>query len=111
MSAFTCSVHQLGKAPKKIQLFGDKKKPEPAQHVIEFPGGAIEVTRTTDGNYWAHILINRDWADSDQAGKQSALGEIVGSRIGYKVAGGNVIEIPDQSAVEQIAVLIKPVRS
>ena len=50
-----------GKAPRKIELLGDKTiRPEPATHIIEFPGGAIELSRTTDGNYWAHIIVNRD---------------------------------------------------
>jgi hypothetical protein len=38
-----------------ILLQGDPRKPEPIHTQIVFPGGKIEVTRTTDGDYWAHI--------------------------------------------------------
>lgn len=107
MEAFTCKVHQLKKAPRRIELLGDKKRPESAQHVIEFPGGAIEVSRTSDGNYWAHIHINRDWADSDMDGIKGAIGEVVGSRLqtenGLNEIAGN--------GISQIAVLIKTKRA
>jgi hypothetical protein len=45
---------------KTIHLYGDKKtKTEPAQHIITFPGGSVEVSRCDDGTYWAHIARNR----------------------------------------------------
>lgn len=108
MDKFTCKNMMIKKAPAKIELLGDKtKRPEPAQHVIEFPGGAIEVSRTSDGNYWAHILINRQFADADFEGMHNRYGEIVDSRI---TADGDVMDIPDYPNITQVAVLIKPVR-
>ena len=97
--------YRYEKAPKKITLLGDKRKPESAEHIIEFPGGAIEVARTSDGNYWAHIIVNRNWADSDQEGSYAAIGEVIGSRIGH---ADGVETVPDQDSIYQIAVLIKP---
>lgn len=45
---------------KNIHLQGDKRiKTEPAQHIITFPGGSVEVSRCEDGTYWAHIARNR----------------------------------------------------
>lgn len=106
MDAFTCKNFFLSKAPKKIELLGDKtKRPEPAQHIIEFPGGAVEISRTTDGNYWAHIIVNRDWADSDMKGLRGAIGEVVGGRIDTP---NGVISIPGgHENITQIAILIK----
>ena len=103
--AFTCKVEQLGEAPKRIELLGDKtKRPESAQHVIEFPGGAIEVSRTSSGDYWAHIHVNRDWAMDDMKGIKGAIGEVVGSRLDD---GKTVAELPSQKNIVQIAVLIR----
>jgi hypothetical protein len=110
MSAFTAKVYQAGKAPKRISLLGDKARPESAQHVIEFPGGAIELTRTTDGNYWAHIIVNRGDVVDDAEGRVSALGEIVGSRIGRSHPDG-VEDIDRSDSIEQIAVLIRPTKA
>ena len=110
MEAFTCKSYILGekKTPKKIELIGDKKKrPEPAQHIIEFPGGAIEVSRTTDGNYWAHIMVNRNQLVDDCEGIYSSYGEIVGARID---AENGVNPIPDHERITQVALLIKPIR-
>lgn len=106
--AFTCKVMNLGesKTPERITLLGDKyKKPEPAQHVIEFPGGAVEVSRTSDGKYWAHIIVNRDFAIDDCKGYRSAIGEIVGTRIDDD---SGVRSIPGGD-IHQVAILIKTV--
>jgi len=100
-------------APQRIQLLGDKtRRPEPATHIIEFPGGAIELSRTTDGNYWAHIIVNRDFALPDEVdGMEGAYGEIVGSRIDYEYpAEPNIVEVPHARKLRQIAILIKPCR-
>jgi hypothetical protein len=111
--AFTCQVHQIKRAPKRIELLGDKaKRPESAQHVIEFPGGAIEVSRTSSGDYWAHIIINRDWANDNMEGLRGAYGEVVGHRLGRDDDRVRPL-VPDeeQGHIAQIAVLIRSSRS
>ena len=111
MSAFTAKVYQCGKAPKRIELLGDKtKRPESAQHIIEFPGGAVELTRTTDGNYWAHIIINRGQVIDDAEGRASARGLAIESRIGRQHAA-SIGSIEACSDIEQIAVLIRTVKA
>jgi hypothetical protein len=98
-----------GKAPAQRALFGDKKtKIEPATHIIEFPGGAIELSRTSEGNYWAHVIVNQDWADNDCDGLHHAYGEIVGSRIDYQYPHAPIESIPDATQIHQIAILIRP---
>ena len=37
---------------------GNKKSPEPTSGVILFPGGHVEVSRTSDGDYWAHVYAD-----------------------------------------------------
>ena len=82
--AFTAKNWPIGKAPARVKLEGDKtKRAEPAQHVIEFPGGSIELSRTSDGEYWAHIAVNREWGGNDGEGRTSALGEVSDMRIDY----------------------------
>lgn len=109
--AFTAKNFNIKKAPKRIELLGDKtKRPESAQHIIEFPGGAIEVSRTTDGNYWAHIIVHRGEIVDDTEGRTGAIGKIVGSRIGRSYPH-DVSDIENADDIEQIAVLIRPTRS
>lgn len=85
----TMKVYQFGKAPGVITLEGDKEKAvEPAQHVIEFPGGSIELTRIEmpDGSYeyWAHIAANQQQMIPGSKGRDGLYGHVVGSRIDYK---------------------------
>jgi hypothetical protein len=111
MSAFTAKNYQIGarNTPHRIELLGDKTvKPESATHIIEFPGGAIELSRTVDDEYWAHIIVNRKWAWSELDGRESAIGQIVDSRIFRRDSG--LAEIDDTDEVEQIAVLIRASR-
>jgi hypothetical protein len=106
----TVKSFMYGDAPKKVELLGDKVvRPEPATHIIEFPGGAIELSRTTDGNYWAHIIVNRDFTVDDTRGLRAAYGKIVGSRIDYEFpCDPNIVAVPRAQRVRQIAVLIQP---
>ncbi len=110
MQAFTAKNWNIDKAPRRVELLGDKqKKPEPAQHIIEFPGGAIEVSRTSDGNYWAHIIINQAQRVDDAEGRESAFGQIIGSRLCASGQMG-VSDLPNAERITQIAVLIQPAR-
>jgi len=107
----TTTSFLFGKAPRKIELLGDKTvRPEPATHIIEFPGGAIELSRTTQGDYWAHIIVNRDFAlPDDVEGLRKAYGEIAGSRIDYEFpTEPNIVEVPHAEQMRQIAILIRP---
>lgn len=101
--AFTTKNYPIAKAPREIRLLGEKEKPEPASHIINFPGGAIELSRTSHGDYWAHILIS----DNPHACGQSA-GEIIGSRI---TSDHGVAAIPAAPNIRQIALLIRPVKN
>lgn len=107
--AFTAKSWPFTRAPKRIELLGDKtKRPEPAQHIIEFPGGAIEVSRTASGDYWAHIVVNHGFADDDQDGMHAATGDVIDSRVFRP--GSGLSEVGDHQRIQQIAVLIRPVR-
>ena len=108
--AFTSKNYQIRKAPRRIELLGDKHvRPEPAQHIIEFPGGAIELSRTTDGCYWAQIMIHRGTPIDDVEGYRECAAEIVDSRIDRSYPDG-IEAIVRDSNIEQIAVLIRPSR-
>ena len=111
MSAYTARNYQFGKGPKHIELLGDKtKKPESCQHIIEFPGGAIELSRTSSGDYWAHIIVHRDHVVPDAEGRESAVGQVIDGRIGREFPHG-VVGIDGAESIEQIAVLIRSTKA
>jgi hypothetical protein len=106
MEKFTAKNYPIEKAPKRITLGGDKtKRPEPAQHIIEFPGGAVEVSRTTEGNYWAHIIVNHDLHRGAKG--RASRGAVIDGRIDY-FNGSSVCDIDNADLVSQIAILIQP---
>ncbi|TJY57426.1 hypothetical protein E4T66_18640 [Sinimarinibacterium sp. CAU 1509] len=41
----------------QITFNGDRRNPEPSTAVVQFPGGHIEVSRCSDGTYWAHVAF------------------------------------------------------
>ena len=108
MNAATAINQLIDKAPPIRILHGDKSNPESAEHIIEFPGGAIEIARCTDGTYWAHIIINRGEAIEDCKGFNASQGKIIGSRIVRKGDNG-VTSIDNAESIQQIAVLIQTV--
>lgn len=106
MSVFTAKQMIVGSAPKLLTLLGDKtKKVESAQHIIEFPGGAIEVSRCSDGTYWAHILANHGFDEGDGSGFSSSRGEVIETRI--QRDGEHVQSLEGVGPITQIAVRIR----
>ena len=86
----TVKNYLFDEAPGTIVLEGDKEKAiEPVTHIIEFPGGSIEVSRIpmADGTfeYWAHIAVNKKQLIPGSRGRDGKMGRIVRSRLDYQV--------------------------
>lgn len=62
-----------------VLIRGNVRNPEPATVVVKFPGGNIEVSRCSDGTYWAHF---QRCLDTNEEIEQVA-GEIVDSRVDF----------------------------
>lgn len=76
---------------------GDKRNPEPSIAYIEFPGGCVEVSRTSDGRYWAHISVTD--------------GSIVDSRLdyqfeAYKRHNGQIPPLPAHKDIQHLAIKV-----
>lgn len=69
-----------------IVIQGNKASPEPTAAVIKFPGGHVEVSRASDGGYWAHLT--REKTDDGEH-------EVNDSRIDYDFERSLVHGIPD----------------
>jgi hypothetical protein len=107
MAQWTAKSWPITKAPAHVALKGEKTTAmESALHIIEFPGGAIEVARTNEGNYWAHIIVHHSQVLDDVDGLQAAYGAVIDSRIDTP---NGVIDVPQAEVLTQIAVLIRPV--
>ena len=81
-----------------------KKRLEPSEHMIEFPGGSISVMRTSDNEYWAHIWVNKKQVLED-IHILSKPGRVVEGRIDYDYPEG-IDEIHGAERVSHIAIRI-----
>jgi hypothetical protein len=91
---------------KVILLKGDRNHPEPAEHIIKFPGGSIAVVRTSNNEYWAHIEVNRPENVCPDSFRESKSGKIIKTRLDYNRPPGEVKHIDDLEDLDHVAVRI-----
>lgn len=73
-------IKKAGSNANVVRLEGNPKKPENATFLVQFPGGCVEVSRTTQGDYWVHVRPYQP-DDSVVTEKIHQPGEIVDYRI------------------------------
>lgn len=67
-----------------VLVEGDpKKRPEPSSHVIKFPGGWMELSRTSNDEYWAHLSVHKGQILDDLHTEQ-VRGTVTETRIDYQ---------------------------
>ena len=80
---------------------GNPKHPEPSTGIIKFPGGHVEVSRTTDNQYWAHTEIYET-------------GQITSSRLDYDYEtylknNGEIVLVPEEQHLVKIAIKVNKI--
>lgn len=66
-----------------VELKFNPSNPEPSHFRIVFPGGDVEVTRTSDADAWVHVRVNRPEDDVVLA-CDAQVGHIVDARLDIK---------------------------
>lgn len=51
-------IKSMGDNALGVTLEGNPTNPEPIHFRVAFPGGDVDIVRTTDGQYWAHFRVN-----------------------------------------------------
>jgi hypothetical protein len=84
-------------------LHGDPaKKVEKGHTIVLFPGGSVEISRTTDEHYWVHVAVDRD-------SKAAIVDARVDANGSYMAAANEALKTGLETAdVEHIAFLVKP---
>jgi len=63
-------------------IYGDKdKKLEPEHHEFKFPGGSVNIQRTSNNEYWVHLMVIEDAMPEIETHMEQKAGKIVDSRI------------------------------
>lgn len=72
-------INRRGTDALGVTLEGDRRKPEPGTFLVTFPGGEVEITRTSKGDYWVHLAVGQEGnpgrivdARLDAAGKHAS---------------------------------------
>ena len=73
-------VQDFGDKVQGVKLFGDRTDPEPESFRVAFPGGDVDVVRTTDDQYWIHIRVNTPERDMTPT-IPTVMGQIVDARL------------------------------
>jgi len=68
---------------------GDKlTQAEAATYLTKFPGGHVEISRCTNGDYWIHVHVNRSEFDGEGAGRiKDARLDLLGKHAGEANVG------------------------
>lgn len=106
MKAFTCKEMELTTGQKRTVLHGNPKKPEPAQHIIMFPGGSIEVSRTENDEYMVHIAVNHKEI-VDGTTTLAKRGDVVSSRLDYDYPHNVIGTIPNIANLNHLAIRVR----
>lgn len=77
---------------------GNPKNPEPGSAIIKFPGGHVEVTRTSDNRYWAHVEVENPENTHDS--------RIDYNHDGYVATNGSIPDVPHADKIKHMAILI-----
>jgi len=43
-----------------VTLEGNPRKPEPESFRVVFPGGDVDIVRTSDNQYWIHVRVDHE---------------------------------------------------
>lgn len=82
----------------QVVFRGDPRNPEPGTAVVSFPGGHIEVSRCSDGSYYAHLQVTDP-------------GNVIDSRVDYTYAAalqlGTIPAFPHADQVTHIALKVR----
>lgn len=73
-------VVNMGDKVQGVKLHGDRSNPEPIYFRVEIPFGAVDITRTTDDEYWVHVKVNRP-ADGMHIEGETKLGRVKDARV------------------------------
>lgn len=90
---------------KAIHLKGDPRKPESAVHIITFPGGSIELSRTSDDEYWVHMAVNKKEIVNDIP-SQSKRGIVVDTRVD-RIYPFGTSELENIDQIQHLAIHIR----
>lgn len=85
-------IKPMGDNVLGVKLEGDKSKPEPIHFRVCFPGGDVDIVRTSDNQYWVHVHVDKE---ADLHGPHETTGKIVDARLDIRGKHANETDCGD----------------
>lgn len=73
-------VQPFGSDALGVNLLGNPQYPEPVFFFVTFPGGRVEITRTTNDEYWVHVTSDQPNQSDGRRADDRKLGKIIDAR-------------------------------
>lgn len=89
----TLKIERMGDVVQGIRLMGDRRNPEPEHVRIMFPGGEVEVVRTTDDDYWVHVRVETELDVREE--RADCAGQLVDARLDIRGRHANECDAGD----------------
>jgi uncharacterized protein (DUF2252 family) len=87
-------IERFGDEVQGIRLQGDPAiRPEPVHVRVVFPGGDVDVVRTSDGDYWVHVRVDSAQDVATEAAEQA--GRIVDARLDIRSKHASETDVGD----------------
>jgi len=102
-------IVDMGSKVQGVHLRGDRNNPEPTHFRVSLPFGDVDITRTSDDEYWVHVRVNRP-GNGQYVPGVTKLGRISDARIDAhdKHAGMIDAAVLDDPQVYHLAVRLAP---
>lgn len=89
-----------------LRLYGDPKRtPEPETIRVYFPGGEVELTRCSDGDYWVHV--KRTEAEEAKWNDDAEEGAFKGARLDQRSKSASDSDLGDFEAPDLYHVAVR----
>lgn len=86
-------VRDMGDKVQGVELRGDRRNPEPESFRVVFPGGDVDVVRTTTDDYWVHVRVNV--AGDLHAQEDLVVGQLVDARLDIQGRHASDVNVGD----------------
>jgi len=84
-------VSDFGDTVQGVELRGDRRNPEPESFRVAFPGGDVDIVRTTNDEYWVHVRVNKPGRDNPEY----VMGKIIDARLDCEGKHANETDVGD----------------
>lgn len=102
-------VISMGSNVKGVKLRGDVDTPEDIHFRVMFPGGDVDIVRTTDNDYWIHVRVDHP-EDGGNPERPVQDARITDARLDLKNKATSQVDVGDFNSSELYHLAVRVTR-